>query len=146
MATQSVQPGCAPANPIVTAFLVARAKDTQIDQSDEPNDSVEARMAQFASAGARDYAMAWSIKSDDHGALVALIAADRLDALIENYSLRNDRGQKVLTFGIEELHEVRQIKDALLNLWRHLDPGPRPALRPLALDLHLIDELGNAID
>jgi hypothetical protein len=146
MATQTLQPGCVPANPIVAAYLAARASDDQIDQSDGPNDSFEARMAQFTAAGAREYAMAWGINDPEHGALVALLTADRLQNLIDGYSLTNDRRQKVVTFGIEELYEVRQIKDALLNLWRHLDPCPRRHLQPLATDLGLIDKNGNSVD
>jgi hypothetical protein len=90
--------------------------------------------------------MAWGIRTPEHGALVALLTANRLQNLIDGYSLANDRRQKVVTFGTEELYEVRQIKDALLNLWRHLDPHPCRHLQPLAIGLGLIDDNGNAVD
>ena len=146
MATQTLQPGCAPANPIVAAYLAARAEDNRIDASDAPSDDFSARMAQFTAAGAREYTMSWGIHDPEHGALVALLAADRLQNLIDGYSHLNDRQQKVLTFGIDELYEVQRIKHALLHLWQHLDPLPRRHLKPLAIELRLIDQNGSSVD
>ena len=87
--------------------------------------------------------MAWGIDDADHGALVALLAANRLQCLIDGYARTNDKGQSIVTFGAEELYEVRQIKDAMLNLWRHLDPV-RHDLQPLAREMGLIDQNGNS--
>jgi hypothetical protein len=86
--------------------------------------------------------MGWAPHDGEHAALVALLAADRLQDLIDGFSLADDAGRKVVTFGIDELYEVKQIKDALLNLWRHLDAGPARRLESLALDMGLIDKIG----
>lgn len=145
MALATLRAQSAPASAIVEAFLAARAEDERIDQADGPNDTFEARMAQFAQAGARHYAMAWGIESAEHAALVALLTADRLQNLIDGYSRQNDRGEKVVTFGAEELYEVKQIKDALIHLWRHLNSCPSSRLRTLATDLDLIDRNGNPV-
>ena len=146
MATRSLHPGSAPANPIVAAYLAARANEAHLDQSDLPTDSFEMRMAQFVEAGARNYVTAWGIQSAEHGALVALLTADRLRGLIEGFATYNVRKQRVVTFGIEELNEVREIRHSLVNLWRHLDSNRSPALRSLAYDLGLIDDDGNHAD
>lgn len=139
-------PTRASGNPIVLAFLAARANERQADERDDggPDYSVDTRMAQFAEAGARDYVMTWGIGSAEHGALVALLAADALDRLIDGYSTKNDRGESVLTFGALELCEVYRIKTAMLHLWQHLDQHPRQ-LAPLALDMGLIDGNGNQV-
>lgn len=146
MAAQFIQPDSAPVSTIVQAYLAARAEEQRQDQSDGPNDTFEARMAQFAEGGARDCTMKWSIDSAEHGALVALLAAERLQYLVEGYSIRNARGQRVVTFGAEELNEINQVKHALLNIWSHLDPYPTQRLQALAIDLNLIDERGRELD
>lgn len=145
MATHSVQPGAAPANPGVSAYLAAHADELRFDQADDGgSDTLESRMAQFAARGGRDYVMAWGITDAEHGALAALLAAERLEYLIDGYSLRNERGDRQLTFGAEETYEVYQIKHTLLNLWRHLDPAGRQ-FQPFARQLGLVDDNGNQI-
>ena len=145
MATQTVQPGCAPANPIVEAYLTARAAEGQADQDCNGADDTALRMAQFTHRGAADYAISWGIHDPQHAALVALLAANRLESLVEGYAVYNDRMQRVVTFGTEELYELKQVTDALLNLWRHLDGNPRSKLEALALDMGLIDKNGTSV-
>jgi hypothetical protein len=146
MATTTLQAESAPANPIVAAYLAARANEQRFDANQCQTENVEARLAQYAEGGGRDYAMSWGINDGEHAALVALLTADRLQHLIDGFSRRDDLDRRVVTFGIQELYEVERIKSALVNLWRHLDAGPNRKLKPLALDLGLIDKKDNARD
>ena len=145
MALHNLHPRHEPANGIVAAYLLAHAKDREIDALGVDPEAVETRTAQFALEGAEHYAMAWGIDDAQHGALVALLAANRLQSLIEGYAMQDDCGRQVVTFRIEELYEVRQIKDAMLNLWRFLDPQNCRRLQPLARELRLIDDKGNHV-
>lgn len=142
MATTTLQVESAPANPIVAAYLAARANEQRSDANRGNTETIDTRMAQYAESGGRDYAMSWGINDGEHAALVALLTADRLQHLIDGFSRRDDLDRRVVTFGIEELYEVKQIKDALVNLWRHLDAGPQRKLMPLALDMALVDKNG----
>ena len=145
MALNTIHPRHEPANGIVAAYLMAHAKNQEIDASGVDPESVETRTAQFAFEGAEHYAMAWGIDDAEHGALVALLAANRLQSLIEGYAIQDEQARKVVTFGIEELYEVWQIKAAMLNLWRFLDPQNCRRLQPLARELRLIDDKGNHV-
>ncbi|WP_298809566.1 hypothetical protein [uncultured Sphingomonas sp.] len=136
----------APNDVVVQAFMAARAHEDHLDQTSSTLDTLDVRTAQFARHGAEHYAINWGIRGAEHGALVALLAASRLDTLVGGYGIPNDRRQKVVTFGIEEMNEVRTIKHALLNLWKFLDPGRDRVLAPLAVDLGLVDQNGQEVD
>lgn len=145
MNMHTILPEPSPANPIVAAYLAARANDRRYEEQDQ-HDTIEVRAAQFAEGGGRHYAMAWGITDAEHAALVALLTADRLTNLIDGYSRCNDRRQKVLTIGAEEAYELMQIKHALVNLWRFLDPAPTRKLQPLAQDMGLVNANGHTED
>ncbi len=142
MATTTLQAESAPANAIVAAYLAARGNEQKLNAENDGIENFDTRMAQFAESGGRDYVMSWLPHDSEHAALIALLTAERLQNLIEGFSSRDEAGRQVVTFGIEELYEVKQIKDALLNLWQLLDAGPARKLLPLALDMGLVDKTG----
>lgn len=144
MATANLHPHRADTSPIVAAYLAAYATDRELDATAPSSESIAVRTAQFTMQGAEHYAMSWSVNDAEHGALVSLLAANRLQDLIDGYCQRDNNERAVVTFGVEELYEVRQIKSAMLNLWRYLDPQGCRRLAPLAGDLGLIDKNGNA--